>query len=136
MRLYYSIKLMQTGDASCYIAFVGMYGVTENSIGVLCTCLPVFPRFFKVVGPKLVSFYKSGATITSQLKANVRTDPSHNNNKNNKNRARFLSLGDTQEEIFTHGTKTAISSPTMELENLDRLVLDDAIYVERKIVWT
>lgn len=80
MRLYYSVRLKQTGDASYYIGLVGLYAAIENCIGILCTCMPVFPRFFKVVGPKFVSLYKNSAVIASQLKTSTATKPTRNLN--------------------------------------------------------
>lgn len=50
-RLYCSIKVYQTGDVSYYVALAGVCAATESTIGFICACLPVFPRFFKTKFP-------------------------------------------------------------------------------------
>ncbi|KAL8792454.1 MAG: hypothetical protein Q9195_004910 [Heterodermia aff. obscurata] len=55
LRLYYSVRLAQSGDISYNLALMGFWTYAELSVGILCACLPVSPRFFQTVGPKLTS---------------------------------------------------------------------------------
>lgn len=52
-RLVYSVLLITSDDETWNIIAVGSWAVAEISIGILCSCLPVIPKFIKTVGPKI-----------------------------------------------------------------------------------
>ncbi|KAL8806544.1 MAG: hypothetical protein Q9223_004598 [Gallowayella weberi] len=53
-RTYYSFRMIQGPDWTYNLTLIGMGLLTEMSIGVLVSCLPVLPRFFQHVGPKII----------------------------------------------------------------------------------
>jgi len=65
IRLIYSIRMAQSGDISYNVALLGTCTLAEMSIGIVCCCMPVFPRFFQVVGTKVRTF----ASTTFSMKA-------------------------------------------------------------------
>ena len=67
LRLYYSVRLAQSGDVSYNLALMGFWTYAELSVGIVCACLPVSPRFFQTVGPKLSRMTGSGSSLGSRL---------------------------------------------------------------------
>lgn len=53
-----------SGDISYNVALLGTCTLAELSIGIVCCCLPVFPRFFQMIGPKVASFAKRSFTFS------------------------------------------------------------------------
>lgn len=62
-RLYYSIQLSVTGDLSYYMLGACLWAYAEIWIGLLCCCLPVLPKFVKIVGPRLSQTLTSKYTL-------------------------------------------------------------------------
>jgi hypothetical protein len=71
MRLVYSVILYKTEDKSRIFVPTGLWAVAETGIGFMCSCLPVLPKFFQVMVPKL-SGNRSNITALSGL-------PTYNN---------------------------------------------------------
>lgn len=67
LRLYYSVRLAQSGDISYNLALMGFWSYAELSVGIVCACLPVSPRFFQFIGPKLSKLSRSGSSVGSIL---------------------------------------------------------------------
>ncbi|KAG7001877.1 hypothetical protein G7Y79_00030g064100 [Physcia stellaris] len=67
LRLYYSVRLAQSGDISYNLALMGFWSYAELSVGIVCACLPVSPRFFQFIGPKLLRISRSGSWVGSIL---------------------------------------------------------------------
>lgn len=63
VRLYYAVRLQQTGDVSYNIAPMGFWTYAELSMGIVCGCLPTSPKFFQAIGQKLSSLTKSGSSL-------------------------------------------------------------------------
>lgn len=64
-RLGYSILLVTSNDASWNLILVGTWTTVEISIGIICSCLPVMPIFFKTIRQKIfgiTSFEKASRT--------------------------------------------------------------------------
>lgn len=61
LRLYYTIRLAQTGDVTYNLAFMGLWTYAELSMGVVCACLPATPRFFKEVRERLSTLRSSSS---------------------------------------------------------------------------
>lgn len=82
LRTYYTWKIVQSSDVSYHMVQMGMWTYAELSTGVVISCLPVIPRFFQHVGPKLSSAlslrYKStkdcGSTSAAKPVESVRAN--------------------------------------------------------------
>lgn len=73
MRLYYSVRLAQSGDTTYYVALIALWSLGEMASGFLAMCLPVSPKFFQslkqitlpswisITGPFLGRSTKTGA---------------------------------------------------------------------------
>jgi len=104
LRLYYSIKLELTGDVSYDIALVGVWAVAENSIGILCCCLPVFPLFFQVIGPQVASVAKTGFSKNT-LKISKETITSRKRSTGgSKSDSGWIATHKPQSSLVIHGT--------------------------------
>ena len=55
LRTYYTWKIVQSPDISYNMVPMGMWTYAELSTGIVISCLPVIPKFFQQVGPKLSS---------------------------------------------------------------------------------
>ena len=62
MRLYYSINLARTSDDPYNIALLGFWLMAELSVAVICSCLPVLPRFFQTVRDKTSTILGRGSS--------------------------------------------------------------------------
>ncbi|ORX95043.1 hypothetical protein BCR34DRAFT_669540 [Clohesyomyces aquaticus] len=49
VRMYYAILLSTRKDSTYYVAMVGLWGMPEITCGYLVACLPVVPKFVKVM---------------------------------------------------------------------------------------
>ncbi|KAI9842653.1 MAG: hypothetical protein M1837_007020 [Sclerophora amabilis] len=52
-RLVYTYRLVQSKDVTYNTIVMGFWTLAEVAIGILCGCLPVLPKFFQVLGPKV-----------------------------------------------------------------------------------
>ena len=59
MRTYYTSVLLTSPDVSWYVALVGCWTAAEMAAGILVCCLPVAPRFFSFLNPKIKSAFSS-----------------------------------------------------------------------------
>lgn len=50
LRLYYAIRLSQTGDITYYATITGLCAYPEMAFGIIAGCLPVTPKFFRTLG--------------------------------------------------------------------------------------
>lgn len=53
LRTYYTWKIAQSPDLSYNIVPMGMWSCAELATGIVISCLPVIPKFFQHVGPKV-----------------------------------------------------------------------------------
>jgi len=67
-RLVYSVLLITSDDTTWNIIAVGSWAIAEISIGILCSCLPVIPKFIKTIGPKVL-----GSSSRSRLSTALKT---------------------------------------------------------------
>lgn len=80
LRTYYTWRIVQSPDVSYNIVPMGMWTYAEISIGIVISCLPVIPKFFQHIGPKVYSALtlrsKSGGneSASSSPSAKVRSD--------------------------------------------------------------
>ena len=77
LRTYYTWKIVQSPDISYNMVPMGMWTYAELSTGIVISCLPVIPRFFQHIGPKLSSAFtlRSKYTKDSGIEA-ASTTPS------------------------------------------------------------
>ena len=61
LRTYYTWVIVRSVDQSYNIARMAMWAMAELSIGVVISCLPVIPKFFQHMGPKLSSAFTLGS---------------------------------------------------------------------------
>ena len=53
MRTYYTWKVASSPDVTYHIAQMGLWTYAELATGVFISCLPVIPRFFQHIGPRI-----------------------------------------------------------------------------------
>ena len=53
--------LVKTPDVSYYMVPMGLWTIAEVSIGIIVSCLPVLPKFFQHVGPKVYKTFSFGS---------------------------------------------------------------------------
>ena len=59
VRTYYTSLLLTSSDVSWYVARIGCWSCGEMATGILVCCLPVTPRFFSFLNPKIKSVFSS-----------------------------------------------------------------------------
>ena len=59
MRTYYSYQVPKSFDKSYNLELMGLWGWAELAIGIIVGCLPVTPKFFQHVGPKVLNVFAS-----------------------------------------------------------------------------
>ena len=65
VRTYYTSLLLTSSDVSYYIALIGCWTAAEMAAGILVFCLPIAPRFFSFLNPKIKSLISSLRKSTS-----------------------------------------------------------------------
>lgn len=55
LRTYYTWKIVQSPDISYNIMPFGLWSAAELATGIIISCLPVIPKFFQHIGPKVSS---------------------------------------------------------------------------------
>lgn len=53
LRLYYTWKIVASPDVTYHMVQMGLWTYAELAIGVIISCLPVIPKFFQHVGPRV-----------------------------------------------------------------------------------
>ena len=66
LRTYYTWKITYAPDVSYYTMIVGLWTDAELATGILVCCLPVTPRFFQHVGPKIYKTFSLGSRYGSK----------------------------------------------------------------------
>ena len=70
VRTYYSYQVPKSSDKSYNLELMGLWGWAELAIGIIVGCLPVAPKFFQHVGPKVFNVF------TFVTKSDVQSDMS------------------------------------------------------------
>lgn len=65
IRIYYAVRIFQTGDISHNFIVLGLWSQVEMTFGIVCGCLPVLPRFFSALRPKISMLLKSHVELQS-----------------------------------------------------------------------
>ncbi|KAL8832272.1 MAG: hypothetical protein Q9191_000371 [Dirinaria sp. TL-2023a] len=69
LRTYYTWKLFESRDLSYYMVQMGLWAYAELATGVIISCLPIIPRFFQELRPKIkMAFQLPGECETSPEK--------------------------------------------------------------------
>lgn len=55
LRTYYTWKIVTSPDITYHIAQIGLWTYAELATGVIISCLPVIPKFFQHIGPRISS---------------------------------------------------------------------------------
>ncbi|KAI4213374.1 MAG: hypothetical protein LQ349_009283, partial [Xanthoria aureola] len=66
VRTYYTSE-SEIGDVSYKLIIMGLWTWAELTAGILVSCLPVVPRFFQHIGPKVYASFKSNSITGSFL---------------------------------------------------------------------
>jgi hypothetical protein len=90
-RLYYSIRLAETGDVTYNVVMMGFWTYGEMASAILCCCLPVLPKLFQKISLSwtiLLTRISGGASFM-EIEA-TKGDPYHpknslNNSYNQRN---------------------------------------------------
>ena len=53
LRTYYAWEIVQSRDISYNVCKMGFWTFAEIAIGIIVSCMPVLPKFFRHFGPKL-----------------------------------------------------------------------------------
>lgn len=64
-RTYYTWKVVKEQDISYNILMMGLWTLAEVATGVIVSCLPILPRFFRYAGPKLYRAFSVGSKSSS-----------------------------------------------------------------------
>lgn len=77
-RLVLSVQLLSTPDISYHMIAAGLFTYAEIALGLVASCLPVFPRLFKVTSSRTGAntFTRSRLYPFSQTSSNKNTNPS------------------------------------------------------------
>ena len=59
LRTYYTFKIVQSSDTSYNIIVMGLWTWAEITSGILVSCLPIMPKFFQHMTPKLKGTFAS-----------------------------------------------------------------------------
>lgn len=65
LRTYYTWKVVKEPDVSYNIILMGLWTLAEVATGIIISCLPVLPRFFRHVGPILYRAFSLGSKSSS-----------------------------------------------------------------------
>lgn len=63
VRIYYAVRILQTSDTTYNLVLLGLWSHIEITCGIVCGCLPVLPRFFVALQPRVPMFLKSFAQL-------------------------------------------------------------------------
>lgn len=78
LRTYYTWKIVRSPDITYNMIIMGLWAYAEITIGIIVSCLPVFPKFFKHVGPKIYGTFSlgslSGTLLRHKLRSTQNTD--------------------------------------------------------------
>lgn len=70
MRVYTTWTLVQSSDVSYNAVVMGLWTIAGIYMGIIVSCLPVLPRFFRVFGPRVYKNFpfisKMGSRIESE----------------------------------------------------------------------
>ena len=67
LRTYYTWKVVTEPDVSYNIVVMGLWTLAEVATGVIVSCLPVLPRFFRDIGPKVYRAFSIGSKLSLLL---------------------------------------------------------------------
>ena len=67
LRTYYTWKVDSQPDVSYNIVKMGLWTLAEVAIGVIVSCLPVLPKFFRDIVPKIYQAFSIGTKPPSNL---------------------------------------------------------------------
>ena len=80
-RLVYSVLIVTTKDTTFNISAVAAWAMAEISFGILCSCLPVTPKFIRTVGPQVYSLSSIFGGILSRRSRTTATTTSPNSSR-------------------------------------------------------
>lgn len=73
VRTYYTWKIIKSPDITYNICIMGLWAYAEISIGIIVSCLPMIPKFFKHCGPKIHDMFSLGSLSEALLRPKLRS---------------------------------------------------------------
>ena len=61
VRTYYSFQVPKSSDKTYNLELMGLWGWAELAIGIIVGCLPIMPKFFQHIGPKVYKTLSFGS---------------------------------------------------------------------------
>lgn len=98
---------------------MGLWTWAELTTGILVSCLPVVPRFFQHVGPKLYTSFKSNSITGSLFFVNFRPTGIKNDNDFNDSSGRPLKMHSLENDIFDRWDQSVMQTSVQGGKNFD-----------------
>lgn len=73
MRTYSTFQFIKSSDKSYVAGPFGLWSMAELTVGVITGCLPVMPKFFKHVGPKVLNTFSPHSEPSSISRHDLRS---------------------------------------------------------------
>ena len=73
LRTYYTWKIINSPDITYNMIIMGLWAYAEITIGIVVSCLPVVPKFFKHIGPKIYATFSLGSMPGTLLRPKLRS---------------------------------------------------------------
>ncbi|KAL8784312.1 MAG: hypothetical protein Q9195_009091 [Heterodermia aff. obscurata] len=117
VRTFYAFKIVQNQDNSYNILIITLWKGAEVTSGIIVSCLPITPIFFRYIGPKVYDVFSDIFPLSSKLRSTTdsESEPRHNQNQSNKvERA----LGKTEGKTL-YNNQTRMKGEYITLSELD-----------------
>lgn len=79
LRTYYTWRIVTSPDVTYHMVQMGLWTYAELATGVIISCLPVIPKFFQYIGPRIASTISNQASLsrTHKQQLSPRAAPAH-----------------------------------------------------------
>ena len=128
LRTYYTYKVVKEPDISYNIVLMGLWTLAEVATGVIVSCLPVLPRFFRHAGPtvyRVFSVKTKSSSSSGSAGAEAKARPSLTSPTNPLDRPHDMeSMAKAQNDSCVH--KAYVKGDPMELAGYDALLISKA----------
>ncbi len=118
VRTYYSWKIIHSQDVTYDLFQMGLWNYAEISIGIMVSCLPVSPRFFQFIGPKI---YGTFTRLASETKVDSSLSPSAFKQKNVSTKFKRLVTRQSNSEAWDdpYGPQVQLKAESFGLTHQD-----------------
>lgn len=133
LRTYYAWKIVKSPDITYNMIFEGLWAFAEISIGIIVSCLPVLPKFFTHVGPKILSVRSlSGTLLRHKLRFTNNTDKTNASPRVQRSRAAKRSGGISIPETWndSYHSQAELKGAYITLDEYDMRQSKSAVILE------